>query len=156
MAKLDIDIDYVAQLAELLQRTGLTEIEIGQGEARIRVAKQVHIHVDVPHTHPAPAASPVAAPAPYAAAEAQPAGVDPAHPGLVASPMVGTVYLAGEPGAPPFVSVGEEVQEGATLLIIEAMKVMNAIHAPKAGIVKQICVQDAQPVEFDQPLVIIE
>jgi acetyl-CoA carboxylase biotin carboxyl carrier protein len=156
MAQLDIDIDYVAQLAELLQRTGLTEIEIGQGEARIRVAKQVQIHVDVPHTHPAPAASPVAAPAPYATTEAQPAGIDPAHPGLVASPMVGTVYLGSEPGAPPFVSVGEEVQEGATLLIIEAMKVMNSIRAHKSGRITRIFVENAAPVEYGEPLLLIE
>ncbi len=110
----------------------------------------------------APAPAPSAAPAAPAAAPAAPApaaapAVTPAnHPGAVKSPMVGTVYLAGEPGAPAFVSVGDRVGEGDTLVIIEAMKVMNPITAPRAGVVRQLLVSNAQPVEFDQPLVIIE
>src|SRR5205085_1920251 len=99
----------------------------------------------------APAPGPAAAPAP-AAAEANPAN----HPGVVKSPMVGTAYLTAEPGAAPFISVGARVKEGDTLVIIEAMKVMNPIPSPKSGVVKQILIQNAQPVEFEQPLAIIE
>lgn len=154
MATFDIDIAYVEKLAELLQRTGLTEIEIGQGDARIRVARHLQPAVDV-HA----VALPSAATAP-ASAGAAPAAEPPAselnHPGLVTSPMVGTAYLAPEPGAAPFVTVGQEVREGATLLIIEAMKVMNSIRAPRSGRVTRIFVDNATPVEFGEPLMIIE
>ena len=150
-----IDADLVRLLAELLNKNELTEIEVEDDERRIVVKRQI--------TYAAPASVHVAAPAPAAAgAPAAPAAgpaadIPPAaHPGAVKSPMVGTVYLSGEPGAKPFVSPGESVKEGDTLLIVEAMKVMNPITAPRSGTVTQVLVQDAQPVEYDQPLVIIE
>src|SRR5688572_20941816 len=123
MPKVEIDTAYIEKLAELLARTGLTEIEISQSDTRIRVAKQVPAAVEYVH-HPALAAAPVmAAPVPVAA---EPAGHnDATHPGAITSPMVGTVYLSPEPSAAPFVKVGDMVKEGQTLLIIEAMKVMN-------------------------------
>jgi acetyl-CoA carboxylase biotin carboxyl carrier protein len=151
MATFDIDIAYVEKLAELLQRTGLTEIEIGQGEARIRVARQIQQTVDV-HAVSLPQAAP-AVPAALAP-ESPPAELS--HPGLLTSPIVGTAYLAPEPGAAPFVAVGQEVREGATVLIIEAMKVMNSIRAPKSGRVTRIFIDNATPVEFGEPLMIIE
>jgi acetyl-CoA carboxylase biotin carboxyl carrier protein len=150
MGKLDIDTDYIAKLAELLQRTGLTEIEIAQADTRIRVARQIQAHIDVA----APAAPLAAAAGPAAPVET--AAVESNHPGVVTSPMVGTAYLAPEPGAAPFVAVGQEVREGATLLIIEAMKVMNQIRAPRAGRVARIFVENAGPVEYGEPLLIIE
>lgn len=155
MAELNIDIDYVAKLAELLQRTGLTEIEIGQGEIKIRVAKQIQQVIDVhaPTAVAAQAASPVVTAAATQAAEA---AADLGHPGLVKSPMVGTAYLAAEPGSPPFVSIGQDVREGATLLIIEAMKVMNSIRAPRSGRVTKIFIDNSAPVEYGEPLLIIE
>ncbi len=153
MATFDIDIAYVEKLAELLQRTGLSEIEIGQGDARIRVARQLPQAVEV-QTVAVPSPSAGAAPATSAAPEAAVPELN--HPGLVTSPMVGTAYLAPEPGAPPFVTVGQEVREGATLLIIEAMKVMNSIRAPRSGRVTRIFVDNATPVEFGEPLMIIE
>lgn len=149
-----IDADLVRLLAELLNKNDLTEIEVEDDERRIVVKRQItyaapaSVHVAAP----APAAGAPAAPAPSLAADTPPG----AHPGTVKSPMVGTVYLAGEPGAKPFVSPGQSVKEGDTLLIVEAMKVMNPITAPRSGTVTQVFVQDAQPVEYDQPLVIIE
>ncbi len=152
MAKLNIDTDYVAQLAELLQRTGLTEIEISEGDTRVRVVKK-----------PAPvyeaqlATRPVAAEPPAATPEAAlPSAADAHHPGTVSSPMVGTVYLYPEPGADPFVTPGQTVSEGQTLLIIEAMKVMNQIRAPRSGRVGRVFVENATPVEFGEPLLVIE
>lgn len=154
MGKLNIDTDYVAQLAELLQRTGLTEIEISEGDARVRVVKK-----------PAPVYEAQVATRPAAASAATPeveltspppAGPDASHPGTVTSPMVGTVYLYPEPGADPFITVGQTVAEGETLLIIEAMKVMNQIRATKSGRVARIFVENATPVEFGEPLLIIE
>jgi acetyl-CoA carboxylase biotin carboxyl carrier protein len=150
---MQVDPDLVRQLAELLDDTRLTEIEVQDGDRRIRVARTI--------TH-APQAAPAAAgfaPAPASAPTAAPAPLDvtPAdHPGVVKSPMVGTVYLAAEPGAKPFVAPGDSVAAGATLVIVEAMKVMNAIVAPKAGVVKLLLVDNGQPVEFDQPLAIVE
>jgi acetyl-CoA carboxylase biotin carboxyl carrier protein len=145
-----IEADLVRQLAELLNQNDLTEIEVEDGDRKIVVKRNVMIAAPAP----APAA-PV--PAPPAAPSAPAAAIAPAsHPGAVKSPMVGTVFLAGEPGARPFVSPGAKVKEGDTLLIIEAMKVMNPIVAPRAGTVTQVLVVDAQPVEFDQPLVILE
>jgi acetyl-CoA carboxylase biotin carboxyl carrier protein len=143
-----IDADLVRQLAELLNENGLTEIEVEDSDRRIVVKRQA-APVMTAASAAAPAASPVAAPA---AAPVPPS----ANPGTVKSPMVGTVYLSGEPGAKPFVSPGEAVKEGDTLLIIEAMKVMNPITAPRSGTVSQVLVVDAQPVEYDQPLVIVE
>tara|TARA_A100001015_G_scaffold280516_1_gene342802 strand:- start:114 stop:578 length:465 start_codon:yes stop_codon:yes gene_type:complete len=154
MAKLP-DSQVIKDLAELLNTTSLTEIEIESGGMRIKVARsggQTTAYVPAPVN--APQAAPAEAPS-EAAGEAAPE--DPAiHPGAVKSPMVGTAYLSPEPGAAAFIKVGDMVSEGQTLLIVEAMKTMNPITAPRAGKVTQIIVQNEQPVEFDQPLVIIE
>ena len=147
---MQVDTDLVRQLAEMLKESELSEIEVQDGERRIVVKRQLGGHAMAVHVP-----TPVDAPAPVAAAPA--ADAAPAdHPGTVKSPMVGTVYLSGEPGAKPFVSVGDRVSAGDTLLIVEAMKVMNPIAAPRSGTVKQVFVVDAQPVEFDQPLVVVE
>lgn len=152
---MNIDSKLVRELAELLGETGLSEIEVEDGDRKIRVARTISAApvatVAVPSA-PAPVAA--AAPAAAAAAPAEPAG--PSMANAVKSPMVGTTYLAPEPGAAPFVSVGAAVKIGDPLLIIEAMKVMNPITAERAGKVTAILVEDGQPVEFDQPLVIIE
>ena len=156
---MQVDTGLVRQLAELLNESDLSEIEVQDGERRIVVKRQLGgTYTAAPA--PAPAAH-AAAPAAPAASSAMPAGsadeiAAAAHPGAVKSPMVGTAYLSGEPGASPFVSPGTQVNAGDTLLIVEAMKVMNPITAPRAGTVKQVLVIDAQPVEYDQPLVIIE
>lgn len=142
---MELDDDLVRRLAGLLDETGLTELEIAEGERRIRIAR-----AGVPVALAPPAA---AAPAAPESVEA-PAPVD--HPGQIKAPMVGTVYVAPEPGAAPFVRQGEQVAEGATLLIIEAMKVMNPIRAPRAGTVTRILIDNGQPVEFGEPLMIIE
>jgi len=145
-----VDTDMVKRLAEMLDENDLSEIEVEDNGRRIVVKRKLNAAAAAPQ---AAAAAPSPASAPAApAAEKSPAD----HPGVVKSPMVGTVFLAGEPGAAPFVSAGTSVSEGDTLLIIEAMKVMNPITAPKAGVVKQILVQDAQPVEYEQPLAIVE
>jgi acetyl-CoA carboxylase biotin carboxyl carrier protein len=150
-----VDAELVRQLAELLNENELTEIEVEDGARRIAVKRQITVAAPAAFHAAAPTPPAAAAPAPAAAPAA--ASVPPAaHPGAVKSPMVGTVYLSGEPGAKPFVAAGAAVKEGDTLLIIEAMKVMNTITAPRAGTVSQVLVQDAQPVEFDQPLVILE
>lgn len=153
MPKLDIDTAYIEKLAELLTRTGLTEIEICQGDARIRVAKQAAAAVEYVQA-PAPAATPV--PATPSALEPAPTQPDALPPGTVTSPMVGTAYLSPEPSAPPFVKVGDTVKEGQTLLIIEAMKVMNSIRATRPGRVTRIFVTNAAPVEYGEPLLVIE
>jgi acetyl-CoA carboxylase biotin carboxyl carrier protein len=142
----------IRELALLLDETSLTEIEIERAGLRVRVARNVTIAASVP------AAAPVAAaPAPLpATAVAAPAADMAKHPGAVPSPMVGTAYWASEPGAKPFIEVGSKVSVGQTLLIIEAMKTMNQIPSPRAGTVTQILVEDGQPVEFGEPLVIIE
>ncbi len=144
------DSKRIRQLAELLDETNLSEIEIESDGTRIRVARQVSVSAPVVS---APAPAPTAAPA--APAEAETADLS-AHPGAVKSPMVGTAYLAPEPGAAPFVKAGDSVSEGQTILIVEAMKTMNPISAPKSGTIKQICVGNAQPVEFGEVLVIID
>jgi acetyl-CoA carboxylase biotin carboxyl carrier protein len=145
-----IEAELVRQLAELLNQNDLTEIEVEDGERKIVVKRNLMMASAAP-----PPAAAVAATAPAPAAPA--AAPSPAnHPGAVKSPMVGTVFLSGEPGARPFVSPGAKVKEGDTLVIIEAMKVMNPIVAPRAGTVSQVLVVDAQPVEYDQPLVILE
>ena len=151
-----VDAELVRQLAELLNDNQLTEIEVEDGDRRIVVKRQPAVAQAV-HGAAAPAPAP-AAPAPAPAAQPAPAAeIPPAeHPGAVKSPMVGTVYLSAEPGARPFAISGGAVAEGDTLLIIEAMKVMNPIVAPRSGTVRQVLVQDGQPVEFDQPLLIIE
>jgi acetyl-CoA carboxylase biotin carboxyl carrier protein len=139
----------IRELALLLAETNLTEIEIERAGLRVRVARNVSIAASVPASvQPAPVAAIAAAPA--AAADLA------KHPGAVPSPMVGTAYWAPEPGAKPFVEVGAKVSAGQTLLIIEAMKTMNQIPSPRAGTVTQILVEDGQPVEFGEPLVIIE
>ncbi|MGB0749610.1 MAG: acetyl-CoA carboxylase biotin carboxyl carrier protein [Magnetospiraceae bacterium] len=155
MAKPNVDMDLIRGLADLLNDTGLSEVEVENDDWRIRVAKQA-THVTTA-TVPAPAA--VAAPVAAApAAEAAPAAPEDlaAHPGAVTSPMVGVAYLSPEPGSADFVKEGDTVAEGATLLLIEAMKVFNPIHAPKAGKVKKILVESGSPVEFGEPLVILE
>jgi acetyl-CoA carboxylase biotin carboxyl carrier protein len=152
-AKAGIDAAAIRELAELLTETGLTEIELEQGGMRLRVSRQV-----APVVAHAPGA---AAPAALAAAPAAGGTEAPAakregpHPGAVPSPMVGTVYTSPQPGAPPFVKVGDTVKEGDTLLIVEAMKTMNPIVSPRAGTVTEICVHESQPVEFGQTLLII-
>jgi acetyl-CoA carboxylase biotin carboxyl carrier protein len=141
------DEDTIRSLAKLLDETGLTEIEIERGGERIRIGRAARA------TQVAVPALPHAAPAPMVPA----ASDDPAkHPGAVPSPMVGTAYLSPSPGARPFVDVGQTVKTGETLLIIEAMKTMNQIPAPRSGIVTQILVEDGQPVEFGEPMMIIE
>ncbi len=164
----DSDVAFIKALAELLNDQDLTEIEVDReyGEAdslTVRVSKAQQVVATAAPAAlaaapaPAPAAAPVAA-APAAAAEAPaPAADDPSsHPGAVPSPMVGTIYMQAEPGAPSFISVGQKVNEGDTLLIIEAMKTMNQIPAPRSGTVKRILVEDGSPVEFGAPLVILE
>ena len=139
-----LDKDLIRELAALLHETDLTEIEIEQDDLKIRVARSLAAptYAVAPSPAPAPAAEP--------AAESKPAA------GAVTSPMVGTAYRAPEPGAPPFIEIGTQVKAGQTLLIVEAMKTMNPIPAPRAGTVTQILVEDAQPVEFGEPLVVIE
>ena len=147
-----VDTEMVTKLAKMLDENDLSEIEVEDNGRRIVVKRKLG---GVPMAYaPAPAApapGPASAPAP-AAADVNPAS----HPGAVKSPMVGTAYLSAEPGSAPFIAVGARVKEGDTLVIIEAMKVMNPIPSPKSGVVKQILIQNAQPVEFEQPLAIIE
>ncbi len=155
MSSFDLDAEFVRIMAKLLEESGLTEMEYSEGERRIRLSRAVPPAPMgyAPMAYAAPAAAPAAAPVPAAA----PAAVPPAqHPGALKSPMVGTAYLASEPGATPFVKAGDSVKAGQTVMIIEAMKVMNPIKAPKGGTVTEILVSDAQPVEFGQPLMIIE
>ena len=146
MSKFDIDEALIRKLAKLLKETGLTEIEFETDDARIRV--------NAGASGPVIAAAPVAAAAP-AALTPLPAGADAPAAGSVSSPMVGTAYLSPEPNAAAFVKVGDRVAKGQTILIIEAMKVMNPIPAPHAGTVTQILVQDGQPVEFGEPLMVV-
>ena len=148
-----VDHDLIRELTKLLDETGLTEIEIEQDGQRVRVARSAI--AAAPTSHAAPASAPAAAP--QAVAESIVAPLDLSkHPGVVTSPMVGTAYVAPEPGAQPFVEVGSKVKAGDTLLIIEAMKTMNQIPAPRAGTVMQILFEDGQPVEFGESLMIIE
>jgi acetyl-CoA carboxylase biotin carboxyl carrier protein len=150
------DSALIRELALLLDETSLTEIEIERAGLRVRVARNVSIAAGIPASLPAAAPSPAAA-ASAASAAAAAIGTDfSKHPGVVPSPMVGTAYWAPEPGAKPFIEVGAKVTAGQTLLIIEAMKTMNQIPSPRAGTVTQILVEDGQPVEFGEPLVIIE
>ncbi|GLR88228.1 acetyl-CoA carboxylase biotin carboxyl carrier protein [Bradyrhizobium iriomotense] len=145
------DSALIRELATLLDETSLTEIEIERAGLRLRVARNISVAAAVPTSV---IAAPVAAVA-AATATAAPADLS-KHPGAVTSPMVGTAYWAPEPGAKPFIEVGSKVSVGQTLLIIEAMKTMNQIPSPRAGTVTQILVEDSQPVEFGEPLVIIE
>ena len=152
---MNIDSKLVRELAELLNETGLTEIEVEDDDRKIRVARGGMVASSAPAPVAAPAPAPVAAtpaaPAPAPAASEAPADD---HGDAIKSPMVGTAYLAPEPEAPNFVKVGDSVKEGDTLLIVEAMKVMNPITADKSGTVKAMLIDNAQPVEFDQPLVV--
>jgi len=150
------DQALIRDLAELLEETGLSEIEIEREGMRVRVARQVTVAAAV-HPGAVASAAMAAAVAPAGAAPAAAAVADPGkHPGAVPSPMVGTAYLAPEPSAAPFVEIGARVAQGQTILIIEAMKTMNHIPAPKAGVVTAILVGNGQPVEFGEPLAIIE
>lgn len=157
----DTDVAFISALAELLNKNDLTELsvkrEYGEDDSlEVRVVKQATVvtvaAAPAPMIHHAPAAAPAATPTAAPAAPEDPAQ----HPGAVTSPMVGTVYLAAEPGASPFVTVGAQVSEGQTVLIIEAMKTMNHIPAPRAGTVKRILVEDGHPVEYGAPLMIVE
>jgi acetyl-CoA carboxylase biotin carboxyl carrier protein len=147
----DIESGWIRELAGILHETGLTEIEVEKEGVRLKVSRAASI---------AAAAPAVAAPQPTSASAPASAGSAPAapakHPGSVPSPMVGTAYLSPSPGADPFVRKGDSVRAGQTLMIIEAMKTMNPIASPSTGVVKEILVTDAQPVEFGEPLIIIE
>ena len=159
----EADVAFIKALAELLSENDLTEIQVkrdyGEDDSiNVRVSKKVEVAAAPMQSYvaPAPSAAPAAAPA-AAAAPAPTASEDPVdHPGAVTSPMVGTVYLQPEPSAPAFVKVGDSVSEGQTLLIVEAMKTMNQIPAPKSGVVKRILVEDKAAVEYGAPLMIIE
>jgi len=156
----DGDVGFIKALAELLRENDLTELEVlreysENDSLNVRVSRQTQVVSQV--AAPAAVAAPVQAAAPAAAAAPAPESADPVdHPGAVTSPMVGTVYLAAEPGAAPFVSVGSKVNEGDTLLIVEAMKTMNQIPAPRGGTVTRLLIEDGAPVEFGAPLMIIE
>ena len=147
--KMNVDTALVRQLADMLAETGLTEIEVEDGERKIRVSRAAAASAAPAVAAPVPLAAPAAAVAEAAAAPQ----VEAAN--AIKSPMVGTAYLSAEPGSPAFVTVGDSVKAGDTLLIIEAMKVMNPITAPAAGTVKAILVENAQPVEYDQPLIVV-
>lgn len=162
MAKdLTIDPDLVREIAKLISETDLTEIEVEKGDLRIRVARQINVQPVMQAIAPAPvAAAPVA---PVVAAAAAPAAAAPeaprdlsAHPGAVRSPMVGTAYRRPSPGANAFIEIGSIVKAGEKLLLVEAMKTFNEIVAPKAGTVTHILIEDGQPVEYGEPLVVIE
>jgi len=144
--KIDVDDDLIRNLAGLMDETGLTEIEIGQDDFTVRVARAT---VAVAATAPGPA--PITT---SATPDAPPSHAD--HPGVVTSPMVGVAYTAAEPGATPFINVGDQVTEGQVVFLIEAMKVFNQIKAPRSGTVKNILVESGAPVEFGEPLLIIE
>jgi acetyl-CoA carboxylase biotin carboxyl carrier protein len=146
-----IDPKLVRELAQLLTDNELTEIEVQDGDRRIKVGREPAPIIGVAHQTATPAPAATAAPA----MEAAPAPAEEVSGTTIKSPMVGTAFLSPEPGAKPFIEVGTAVKAGDTLLIVEAMKVMNPITAPAGGVVKKIMVADAQPVEFDQPLVII-
>ena len=148
-AAMAIDTALVRELAELLAETGLTEIEVEDGNRKIKVSRAAPAAAAMHYAAPALAAAPASAPAQTAAP------VAPDHANAVKSPMVGTVYLSAEPGSAAFVSIGQTVKEGDTLVIVEAMKVMNPIVAPASGTVRAILVENAQPVEYDQPLVVV-
>ncbi len=148
MTRIPFDPDAIRALAAVLSETGLTEIEIAEKDSRIRVVRAAAPSVAV--------ATPVAAPPPAAVVSPAPVPDEASHPGAVVSPMVGVAYLSPEPGAPPFVTVGQSVAAGQTLLLIEAMKTFNQIRAPKAGTVARILVANATPVEYGEVLLILE
>ena len=149
MGKFTIDKELIRELAGLLDETGLTEIEVEHSDVRIRVARGgTVVHAAAPAVSAAATAT--------ASAAAAPVNDIHGHPGLVTSPMVGTIYTSAEPGAPPFVRVGDKVSAGQTVLIVEAMKTMNPVTAPKGGTVTRILISNEQPVEYGEPLLIIE
>ena len=145
-----INADAVRQLAALLEETGLTEIEYATGAFRIRVSRQQSVAAETAAPAAPPVSTPVAVPALVEKA------YDGTHPGAIKSPMVGTGYLAPEPGAAAFVSVGDRVKEGQTLMLVEAMKTFNEIKSPRAGVVRKIMIENQQPVEYGDILMIIE
>jgi len=153
MAKFEMDTEFVRKLAQILHETNLGEIELADGERRIRVARPTVTGAAAPVLAAPAATSAAAASASAGTARASDLGT---HAGAVKSPMVGTAYLAPEPGKPAFVTVGDKVTAGQTLLIIEAMKTFNPIKAPKAGTVTQVLIDNGQPVEFGEPLMIVE
>lgn len=158
MSKIKEYKELIRELAELLDKSSLSEIEVAEDDFSIRVAREVPaaVNYSAPAAPVAPQA-PAAAPAPVAAPASEPASTNAGdHPGMVPSPMVGTAYAAPGPDSEPFIKVGDKVKEGDTLMIIEAMKVMNQIASPKSGTVKDILFADSQPVEFGEPLCIIE
>ena len=150
MSRILFDAEAIRTLATILRDTGLTEIEIVEADSRIRVVRAPTPAAAGPAYAPAPVAAPAAAVPPVARAE------DAAPAGAIASPMVGIVYLSSEPGSPPFISVGQTVTAGQTVLLIEAMKTFNQIKAPRAGTVTRILVASGDPVEYAQPLLVIE
>ena len=154
-----IDPKLVRKLADILRETELSEIEVEQGDLKIRVARQLTAapavsYVAAPAAAPSPLSIPAPSPTSEAAAAAPAAGAPPKD--AIKSPMVGTVYMSPQPGAAAFIKIGDKVKQGQTLLIIEAMKTMNPIPSPREGVVAQILVSDAQPVEFGEPLVVFE
>ena len=155
MAKFEMDTDFIRKLAAILEETGLGEIELSDGERKIRVARPTTIAAPAASIAVAPMAS-AAAPVAVMPVAVAAAGDHSKHPGAVKSPMVGTAYLSPEPGKPVFVSVGDKVNAGQTLLIIEAMKTFNPIKAAKAGTITQILIENARPVEFGEVLMIVE
>lgn len=154
MAKFEMDTEFVRKLAEILEENDLGEIELADGDRRIRLARPALTYAAAP-VAAAPTPAPAVAPGAPVAATAGPGDLA-KHPGVVKSPMVGTAYLAPEPGKPNFVSIGDKITAGQTLLIIEAMKTFNPIKAPKAGTLTQILIDNAQPVEFGEALMIVE
>jgi acetyl-CoA carboxylase biotin carboxyl carrier protein len=153
MATVEMDTDFIRKLAAIIEETGLGEIELSDGERKIRIARPATIAAPAAPLAVIPAASATATEMPPAAAGAKDHST---HPGALKSPMVGTAYLAPEPGKPAFVSIGDKVSAGQTLLIIEAMKTFNPIKTPKAGTVTQILIENARPVEFGEVLMIVE
>jgi len=153
MAGVSFDPAAIRELARILRETDLTEIELVEADSRIRVARQISVQAVA---QLAPGVAQAAAPATAPAAMPAPAEAEGPHPGTVTSPMVGVAYLAPEPGAPPFITVGARVAQGQTLLLIEAMKTFNQIRAPKAGTVTRILVESGSPVEYGEPLLVVE
>jgi len=153
MAGVSFDPAAIRELAKILRETDLTEIELVESDSRIRVARQVTVQAVAQVAPAAMAAAPAAAPLAAAAPAAEEAGP---HPGTITSPMVGVAYLAPEPGAAPFIARGARVAQGQTLLLIEAMKTFNQIRAPKAGTVTRILIESGSPVEYGEPLLVIE
>lgn len=148
---MNVDTKMVRELAKLLDESGLSEIEVEDGDRKIKVSRTISAAV---HTAPVPAmAAPSLAPTPPLT---EPAPAAPSNTNAQKSPMVGTVYMSSEPGAAPFITIGQKVSKGDTILIVEAMKVMNPIVAEKGGSISAILVEDSQPIEFDQPLVVID